>query len=186
MVLPVLETGRLAIRPLSADSESDAVFVNRLLNEPSFLQNIGDRGVHSLEDARAYLRKGPVASYAANGFGLGRIELKENGETVGMCGLVKRATLEDVDLGYALLPEYCGHGYAVEAGAAVLADAYSRLGLQRVVAITDPRNEGSIRVLGRLGFRFEEMVRLAADDIELKLFAWEHAAQEHAVQEHAR
>ena len=180
MSMPILETERLAIRPLSADSEADAAFVNRLLNEPSFLQNIGDRGVHSLEDARAYLRKGPMASYAANGFGLCRIELKENGGTAGMCGLVKRATLEDVDLGYALLPEYCGQGYAVEAGAAVLADAQSRLGLQRVVAITDPRNEGSIRVLGRLGFRFEKMVRLAAGDIELKLFAWERAPHEHA------
>jgi RimJ/RimL family protein N-acetyltransferase len=175
MPLPILETERLTIRPLSADSESDAVFINRLLNEPSFLQNIGDRGVHSLEDARAYLLKGPVASYAANGFGLCRIELKGNGQTAGMCGLVKRATLDDVDLGYALLPEYCGHGYAVEAGAAVLADARSRLGLQRVVAITDPRNEGSIRVLERLGFRFERRVRLTVDDIELKLFAWEAA-----------
>lgn len=175
MPLPILETGRLKILPLSADSDSDAVFINRLLNEPSFLQNIGDRGVHSVEDARAYLLKGPVASYAANGFGLCRIELKENGATAGMCGLVKRATLDDVDLGYALLPEYCGHGYAVEAGAAVLADAHSRLGLQRVVAITDPRNGGSIRVLERLGFGFERMVRLTADDIELKLFAREAA-----------
>jgi len=175
MSLPILETERLRIRPLSAYSESDAAFVNRLLNEPSFLRNIGDRGVHSVEDARAYLLNGPMASYAANGFGLCRIELKENGETAGMCGLVKRATLEDVDLGYALLPEYCGHGYAVEAGAAVLADARSRLGLQRIVAITDPRNEGSIRVLERLCFRFERMVRLTADDIELKLFASEAA-----------
>jgi len=175
MSLPILETGRLTIRPLSADSESDAAFINRLLNEPSFLQNIGDRGVHSIEDARAYLLKGPMTSYAANGFGLCRIELKENGETAGMCGLVKRATLEDVDLGYALLPEYCGHGYAVEAGAAVLADASSRLALQRVVAITDPRNQGSIRVLERLGFHFERMLRLTADDIELKLFAREAA-----------
>ena len=175
MSLPMLETERLRIRPLSVDSGRDAVFINRLLNEPSFLQNIGDRGVHSLEDARAYLLKGPIASYAANGFGLGGIELKENGATAGMCGLVKRATLEDVDLGYALLPEYCGQGYAVEAGAAVLADARARLGLPRVVAITDPRNEASIRVLERLGFRFEKRVRLTADDIELKLFAWEAA-----------
>jgi RimJ/RimL family protein N-acetyltransferase len=175
MSLPILETERLRIRPLSADSESDAAFVNRLLNEPSFLRNIGDRGVHSLEDARAYLLKGPVASYAANGFGLCRIELKESGETAGMCGLVQRSTLDDVDLGYALLPEYCGHGYAVEAGAAVLIDAQSRLGLQRVVAITDPSNGGSIRVLERLGFHFEKMMRLTADDIELKLFAREAA-----------
>lgn len=175
MSLPILETERLRIRPLSADSESDAAFVNRQLNEPSFLKNIGDRGVHSLEQARAYLLKGPVASYASNGFGLCRVELKANGATVGMCGLVKRATLEDVDLGYALLPEYFGHGYAVEAAAAVLADARSRLGLRRVVAITDPRNEASVRVLERLGFSFERRVRLTADDIELKLFAWKAA-----------
>ena len=167
----VIETERLSLHELSADDSTDAAFIFRLLNEPSFLKNIGDRGVHSLEDAYCYLRIGPVASYRANGFGLYRVQLKTSGEAVGMCGLVKRATLQDVDLGYALLPEFCGHGYAVEAGAAVLLDARARLRIGRIVAITDPRNTASVKVLEKLGFRYEKMVQLTPDAIELKLFA---------------
>ena len=98
------------------------------------------------------------------------MQVKASGETVGMCGLVKRPTLQDVDLGYALLPEFCGHGYAVEAAAAVLLDARARLQMGRIVAITDPRNAASVRVLEKLGFRYEKMVQLAPDAIELKLF----------------
>ena len=167
----VLESDRLSLQELSTEDAGDVAFIYRLLNEPSFLENIGDRGVHSLEDAHGYLSKGPMASYLSNGFGLYRVQLKDSGEVIGLCGLVKRATLPDVDLGYALLPEFCGRGYAAEAAAAVMADARARLRIDRIVAITDPRNAGSIRVLQKLDFRFEKMVRLAPDAIELKLFA---------------
>ncbi len=170
MSTPILETQRLSLYELSAEVDDDAAFIFRLLNEPSFLKNIGDRGVHSLQDAYAYLRHGPMASYQANGFGLYRVQVKATGETAGLCGLVKRTTLQDPDLGYALLPESCGRGYAVEAAAAVLADARARLRLGRIVAITDPRNAASIRVLEKNGFTFEKMVRLTPDAIELKLF----------------
>jgi ribosomal-protein-alanine N-acetyltransferase len=169
----VIETERLQLHALAADSDSDVAFMHRLLNEPSFLHNIGDRGVRSFEDARAYLLKGPVASYAANGFGLYRMQLKASGETVGTCGLVKRATLEDADLGYALLPEFCGMGYAVEAATGVLAHGHGALGLPRILAITNPDNTASIRVLEKLDFRFENMVQWPPDNIALKLFAHE-------------
>ena len=168
MARVLFETARLRLEELE---DGDAPFVVALLNTEGFLKNIGDRGVHSLEDAYSYLRLGPVASYLANGFGLYRVQVKASGETVGMCGLVKRAKLQDVDLGYALLPDFCGHGYAVEAATAVLADARARLHIDRIVAITDPRNEASVRVLEKLGFRYEKMVRLTPDAIELKLFA---------------
>jgi RimJ/RimL family protein N-acetyltransferase len=171
----IIRTARLELRELSDQSQEDIVFVHRLLNEPSFLENIGDRGVHNLEDACGYIVKGPMASYRANGFGLYRVQTRQDGQTVGMCGLVNRPTLDDVDLGYALLPQFCGQGYAVEAGAAVLADARERLGLERIVAIVDPRNGASIRVLEKLGFGFEKMVRLTPDDDALKLFASERS-----------
>lgn len=167
----VIETERLSLHELSAHDPNDVAFIFRLLNEPSFLKNIGDRGVHSLDDAHGYLLKGPMASYLANGFGLYRVQEKTSGKAAGLCGLVKRATLLDPDLGYALLPEFFGKGYAVEAAGAVLAEARERLRLERIVAITDPLNIPSVRVLEKLGFSFEKMVRLAADDIELKLFA---------------
>ena len=169
----IIEAARLQLHAFAADADSDVAFMHRLLNEPSFLHNIGDRGVRSLEDARAYLLKGPVASYAANGFGLYRIQLTATGETIGTCGLVKRATLDHADPGDALLPEFCSSGYAVEAAAAVLARGHGELGLRRILAITSPDNAGSIRVLEKLDFRFENMVQWPPDNIALKLFAHE-------------
>jgi RimJ/RimL family protein N-acetyltransferase len=171
MTREVLETERMRLYEFAADSPGDAAFVLRLLNEPSFLRNIGDRGVHSVDDAYAYLAKGPLASYRKFGFGLYRVQSKASAETVGMCGLVKRDSLDDPDLGYALLPEFSGQGLASEAAAAVLAHARSALGLARIVAIVDPLNAASIRVLEKLGFAFERKLRLPHNDTDLMLFA---------------
>ena len=166
----VLETDRLILRQFSID---DADFILRLLNEPSFIRNIGDRGVRTLEDARSYLTRVPIASYERNGFGLYLVVLKESGESIGMCGLIKRDALEDVDIGYAFLPEYWSKGYAVESAQAVKDYARDVIGLKRLVAITDPENQGSIRVLEKIGLKFEKMIRLSEDDIELKLLGAE-------------
>ena len=162
----ILETERLTLRQFSAE---DAAFILELVNEPSFIQNIGDRGVRTLSDAVRYIEAGPVTSYARNGFGLYLVTLKESGESIGMCGLIKRDALDDVDIGYAFLPRFWSKGYAVEAALAVKEQGRN-LGLTRLVAITDPANAGSIRVLEKIGFTFEKMIRLSADDIELKLF----------------
>jgi RimJ/RimL family protein N-acetyltransferase len=166
--LKVLETERLILRQFSA---ADAGFILELLNEPSFIQNIGDRGVRTLSDAERYIETGPIASYARNGFGLYLVLLKESNESIGMCGLIKRDALEDVDAGYAFLPRYWSKGYAIESVLAVMEYAKNTINLERVVAIVDPNNQGSIRVLEKAGLRFERMVRLSLDDIELKLFA---------------
>jgi ribosomal-protein-alanine N-acetyltransferase len=166
--MKILETERLVLRKFSVE---DAAFILRLLNEPSFIRNIGDRGVRTLEDARSYILRVPIASYERNGFGLYLVILKESGESVGMCGLIKREELEDVDIGYAFLPEYWSKGYAVESALAVKEYARDVIGLKRLVAITDPENQGSIRVLEKIGLRFEKMIRLSEDDIELKLLA---------------
>jgi len=165
-----IETERLSIRPLTA---GDAGFILELLNEPSFIKNIGDRGVRTLSDAERYIENGPVTSYVRNGFGLCLVTLKESGESIGMCGLIKREALEDVDIGYAFLPRFWSKGYALEAALAVRRYASEVVGLKRIVAIVDPQNQGSIRVLEKIGMQFEKMVRLSQDDIELKLFALE-------------
>ena len=163
-----LETERLSLKHLTT---GDAEFLIELLNDPSFIRNIGDRGVRTVQDAQAYVQNGPVASYAKNGFGLDLVILKDTGEPIGICGLIKRPTLDDVDIGYAYLPRYWSKGYAVEAASAVKQYAQAVIGLKRLVAIVDPLNLGSIRVLEKIGFTFEKMVKLSADDIELKLFA---------------
>lgn len=166
--MKILETDRLLIRQLTVD---DANFIIELLNDPSFIQNIGDRKVRTMEDTQAYILNGPVDSYAKNGFGLSLVILKVTGEVIGMCGLIKRDALEDVDIGYAYLPRYWSKGYAIEAALAMKSYARDTIQLKRLVAIVDPANVGSIRVLEKLGMKFEKMFKLFEDDIELKLFA---------------
>lgn len=164
----ILETDRLQLRRLSVD---DAEFILRLLNEPSFIQNIGDRSVRTIEDARGYILKGPVASYERFGFGLLLVEEKESGAPIGICGLLKRDVLEDVDIGYALLPEFWSRGYALESASAVISYARKKLGAKRVLAVVSPDNQNSIRLLGKMGFHYEKMVRLSDAAPEIKLFA---------------
>ncbi|HSL31657.1 MAG TPA: GNAT family N-acetyltransferase [Anaerolineales bacterium] len=163
----ILETERLTLRQFEL---RDAEFILELLNEPSFIRNIADRGVRTVEDARNYLLNAPITSYQKHGFGLFMVELRETGEPIGMCGLIRRDGLQDVDIGYALLPRFWSKGYALEAARAVREYARNRIGLKRLVAIVDPANESSIRVLEKIGLRYEKMIRLSTDDIELKLF----------------
>ncbi|HEV7517915.1 MAG TPA: GNAT family N-acetyltransferase [Thermoanaerobaculia bacterium] len=166
----VLRTDRLSLRRLSVD---DAELIFRLLNEPSYLKYIGDKGVRTIADARSYILSGPVTSYEKFGFGLWLVETQESGVAMGMCGLLKRDGLEDVDLGYAFLPEFWSRGYALESASAVLNYARETLGLERVVAITNVDNESSIRLLEKLGFAYEGLIRLSESAPEVKLFAHE-------------
>jgi len=172
----ILETGRLVIRRLT---EADAPFILALVNDPDFLHNIGDRGVRNLDDAVRYIQAGPMASYERHGFGLFKVELRDGGTPVGMCGLLKRDALPDVDIGYAFLPEFRGRGLAGEAAAAVLSYARDRLGIPRVVAIVSPGNHDSIRLLTKLGMAFERPVRLAPDDDDIDLFGPRPAGPTH-------
>ena len=164
----VLETERLNLRHLTAD---DAEFILELLNEPSFLLNIGDKGVRTIDDSVQYILNGPVESYGRLGFGLWLVELKDSKVPIGICGLVKRDALTDVDIGYALLPQFWCKGYAYESASAVMSYAMNVLGLKRLLAITSQDNVGSIKVLEKLGLKFDRMIRLSEDEPEIKLFA---------------
>ncbi len=166
----VLTTERLILRRLTV---ADAEFIVELLNDPAFLQYIGDKAVRSADDARQYILEGPVASYERNGFGLWLVELKESKLAVGMCGLLKRETLPDVDIGFAFLPAYRSQGYAFESAAAVLDYGRREFGLKRIVAITNPDNAGSIRVLEKIGMRFERMITVTEGAPEIQLLASE-------------
>jgi len=168
--LKVLETDRLVLRWLSTD---DAEFILELLNDPSFLRFIGDKGVRTLADARQYILNGPVEMYVRLGHGLYLVELKEGGIPVGMCGLIKRDGLDHVDIGFAFLPQYRAQGYAYEAASAVMTYGKDVLGLKRIVAITSPDNDASGRLLEKLGLRFERMIRLSEGADVVRLFASE-------------
>jgi RimJ/RimL family protein N-acetyltransferase len=165
--MTVIESERVVLREFHLD---DAAFILELLNEAAFLRFIGDKGVRTLADARDYLLKGPIESYRRFGFGLYRLSLREDGTPIGMCGLVKREGLADVDVGFALQSRYWSRGYAGEAAAAVLDYGRRILNLGRIVAIANPDNQASIAVLEKIGLRFERMVQLSADAGELKLF----------------
>lgn len=164
----MIETPRLALRRLSVD---DAPFMLELLNEPSFIRNIGDRGVRTVEDAREYITLGPIASYERFGFGLYLVERKTPPALIGICGLLKRDELPEPDIGFAFLPAYWSQGYALEAAAAVRDHARDVLGLPRLLAIVNPSNASSLRLLERLGFSYESMTRLTGESHDVRLYA---------------
>jgi RimJ/RimL family protein N-acetyltransferase len=166
----VVETVRLRLRELSA---GDAPFVLELLNDPDFISNIGDRGVRTLHDARRYIVSGPVASYARYGFGLYLVEQKRPLQAVGLCGLLHRDSHPDVEIGFALLPQYRRQGYTLEAARAVMQLGLGQLGLTRIVAITAPDNRPSVRILEALDLKFERMVHFADDGSESRLYVLE-------------
>ncbi|MFC5460332.1 GNAT family N-acetyltransferase [Massilia niabensis] len=163
----VLQTGRLRLRHMAA---SDAAFMLDLLNEPSYLRFIGDRGVRTLDAARDYILGGPADMLRRLGFSFYVVELEESGSPVGVCGLAKRDFLDDVDIGYAFASPHWGQGYAYEAASAVLAHAKNDIGLKRIVATVRPDNAASIRLLEKLGLRFERSIEPAGHTPELHLF----------------
>lgn len=163
----ILETDRLLLRQLTLE---DAAFIFELVNEPAWLQFIGDRGVKTLEDARDYILQGPMETYKRLGFGLYAVELKDGGVPIGICGLLQRATLKDVEIGFAFLARFWGQGYAYESAAAVIMFGKGVLGLARIVAITLPTNVNSIRLLEKIGLRFDQIIRLTEDSPALKFF----------------
>ena len=163
----VLQTERLRLRHMTPD---DAEFMLGLLNDPGWHRFIGDRGIRTVEGAREHILKGPMAMVARLGFGFYLVERKEDGQPLGLCGLAKRDFLDDVDIGYAFLPGYGGQGYALEAAQGVLAHARA-LGLTRLVATVVPDNDASIRLLEKLGLRFERTIAAPDTARELQLFA---------------
>lgn len=164
----ILETPRLVLREI--DPEGDAAFVLELLNEPAFVRYVGDRGVRTPADASAYIREKILPSYEKNGFGFYIAELKENGEPVGICGLVKRDGLADVDIGFSTAAKHWQRGYGYEAASALMAHGRTVHGLRRIVGIADPANVASVTLLQKLGLRFARMITLPGQFRETGLF----------------
>ena len=168
MTKHIIKTKRLLLRHFT---ENDTEFIVQLLNSPGWLAFIGDRNVKTEAQARAYLLNGPIKSYLENGFGLSLVETKDDQTPIGMCGLLKRKELEDPDIGFALLPEFMGKGYAYEMAQATLAYAQQVLNLSRVTAITVPTNQASINILQKIGLKFNKTFSFPNDEQELLLFS---------------
>jgi RimJ/RimL family protein N-acetyltransferase len=163
----MLETNRLLIRPFVVD---DAPFILDLLNTPSWLAFIGDRGVRTLVDAQEYILNGPLKSYEQYGYGSYLVRIKDTSLSIGMCGLFKRESLEHPDIGFAFLPDYAGNGYGYESAAAVMAYARDELGLSVILGITKPTNGASIRLLQKLGLHLAEPPYISLNGEENLLF----------------
>lgn len=160
----VCETERLIIKHFQL---SDAEFIVKQLNEESFIKSIADKQVRTIEDAKNYLKSGPIASYQRLGYGLNIVLLKQNSAPIGMCGLIKRDELMHPDIGYAFLPEYWGEGYAIEASKGVLNNAINSLHLKAILGITHPDNKSSNKLLTRLGFSQTGFLELYGSDNNL-------------------
>ena len=171
----VLRTPRLRLRWFEPAAEADQQFVIELLNDPDWIANIGKRDVSTREQAEAYLRDGPRAMCEKLGFGLYMVEVTDGPTAptpVGMCGLLKRDHLPDVDIGFAFLPAWRGQGMAREAAEGVLRWAQEQLGIPRILAIVTPSNDPSLGLLERLGFADEGLIQVPPDNETLRLLAW--------------
>lgn len=147
----ILETERLRIRHLT---EQDATFALKLYTTDPFLRFVGDKSLKTVDDARQYLLDGPISMYQSHGIGLSLVEIKECGTPVGICGLIKRDTLDDIDIGYGFLPEYFNQGYGYESAKAMMDFGRNELKINKIVAITTSDNDSSIRLIKRLGLNF--------------------------------
>jgi len=168
MNLEKLETVRLVLKKFTLE---DSEFIRELLNTAGWLQFIGDRNVGTTDDARRYLEDGPLNSYNNSFFGLRLVQLKNDNVPIGMCGLVKRDYLDHPDLGFALLPNYTGRGYAFEIATKVIEYAFHILQEQKILAITLPANFSSINLLRKIGFGYERNFIVADTNEELSLFS---------------
>ena len=168
----IIETQHLVLREFTTE---DAAFLHELVNAPEWLRYIGDRNIRNTDDAERYITERLQSSYETIGYGFYLVQLRKEGTPVGLCGLIHRNGLEDVDLGFAFLPQHTGKGYAYESALATLAYAQNLIGLHRVVAITGKDNIKSIQLLKKLGLHFERFIHLPGDEEELMLHAieWE-------------
>ncbi len=165
----VLETDRLQLRWLGFD---DAPFILELVNDPDWIRFIGDKSVHNLDDARAYIETEPMTMYRRYGFGLNRVALKHDDRPIGICGILKREALPEIELGFALLPAYRGQGYAEECARAVLQTASAGC-RRRLLAIVHPHNQASHRLLQKLGFEYKQRQRIQNQGEKLDLYVIE-------------
>ena len=164
----VISTDRLLINRITLD---DAGFILKLMNDKDWIQNIGDRGIRTIEETEEYIRTRFLKAYDESGFGFYSLILKSDQQIIGIAGLVDREGIDHIDIGYGMLPEFRGKGYAFEATKAIYDYAYEELKLKKIVAIVNPDNTSSIKLLSKLGLEFERMIRFPDEEIDIMLFS---------------
>jgi len=168
--MKILETQRLTLRTINAD---DDLFYYELVNDPTWLEYIGDKGIRTVAEARSAILEGPCLMQQRLGHSLYVMERKSDGAPLGLCGLIKRDSIPEVDIGYAIRPAYFGHGYTYEAAAAVVAYARDVLRMRRLMGLTHPGNTVSINLLAKLGLTFVEHKVLPPDGRPTNIYCME-------------
>ncbi len=164
----VLETQRLLLRRVTLD---DADLMLSIWNDPAFVRYVGDRGVRTIEQAKTALTEGVLRLFERYGYGPFCVVRKTDGMRIGICGLFRREVLDDPDIGFALLPQYCGSGFAGEAARAVVAHARDDLGIDMLTAIVSPDNAPSVGLIGKLGFSFDRGITMPGEEQEISLYS---------------
>jgi RimJ/RimL family protein N-acetyltransferase len=162
-----MNTARLDLRPIGLD---DAPLMLAIWNDPAFIRNVGDRGIRSLDQAREAIAAGALKLFAEHGYGPFSMTRRNDGKQIGICGLFKRDVLDAPDIGFAVLPDYCGQGFAGEAAAAVVKHAREDLGLAVLTAIVSPDNAASVALIEKLGLRYERMITMPGEDAPIRLY----------------
>lgn len=163
----LMETERLRLRPVTVN---DTALMLAVWNDPAFIRNVSDRGIRTVEQAREAIEGGAQKLFDDHGYGPYCMSLKSNGKMIGICGIFKRENLDDPDIGFGVLPDYCGKGYAGEAAAAVVDYARGELGIGVLTAIVSPTNAPSIGLIEKLGLTFEQMITMPGDDHAICLY----------------
>ena len=164
----LIETERLRLRPVTVD---DTELMLAIWNDPAFIRNVSDRGIRTVEQARDAIESGAQKLFEDYGYGPYCMSLKSDGTMIGICGLFKRDNLEDPDIGFGVLPDYCGKGYAGEAAVAVVNFARKELGISALTAIVSPTNAPSIGLIKKLGLTFDQMITMPGDDDAICLYS---------------
>ena len=162
-----LETARLWLRRLTL---GDAGLMLAIWNDPAFIRNVGDRGIRTTAAAEAALKEGPFILYDEYGYGPYSLSRKQDDTSIGICGLFRRDNLEDPDIGFAILPDFCGQGFATEAAEAVVSHARNELSIEYLNAIVSPDNAASIGLIEKLGLRFDRGITMPGEDQEICLY----------------
>jgi ribosomal-protein-alanine N-acetyltransferase len=164
----LMETERLRLRPVTVD---DTALMLAVWNDPAFIENVADRGIRTVEQAREAIKAGAQKLFDDYGYGPYCMSLKSGGAMIGICGIFKRENIDDPDIGFGVLPDFCGKGYAGEAAQAVVEYAHNTLGISVLTAIVSPTNAASIGLIEKLGLTFERMVIMPGDDDAICLYS---------------
>lgn len=146
-----LSTERLTLRRAEA---TDTAFIVELVNDPGWLEYIGDRGIHTTAAALTYIEDKLWAAEAQHGYAMGILTRRDSGQPVGAAGFLRRDFLPHPDIGYALLTAHAGQGYATEICHALMAQGRSQFGFSAVLGLTSAHNTRSLAVLRKIGLTY--------------------------------